>query len=201
MSLVRPVCQVVTFRIERTQQRITSLQLPTRRILRGGWQWQCHIMRYSSRSVAIALAIQNVATADSARGDSPSLLERGGWTPSKRVSVNRPSLCTFSLQTGIVFFGPTQPSEQHTLQIGWRFASTMAAVESFALRLPIANAISCRDLRIPADNAARSSIRQIVAQTMQDGAAYQLSEEQGNRGFVSVQCPRRCNILRKIWVS
>jgi hypothetical protein len=49
----------------------------------------------------------------------------------------------------------------------------------FVLQLPIANSISCRDRRIPADTCCLVSIRQIVAQTMQAGARYQLSTEQG----------------------
>jgi hypothetical protein len=100
ISLVRRVWLVVTFP-NRTHSATNHFAPagPRGGFLQGWWQWQCHIMRSSSRSVAIALAIQNVATADS-------------WT-LQSVSVNRPSLRTFSLQTGIVFFGFTQPSEQH----------------------------------------------------------------------------------------
>jgi hypothetical protein len=37
-----------------------------------------------------------------------------GWSPSKGVSVNRPSLRTFFLQTRYhIFFGFSEPSEQH----------------------------------------------------------------------------------------
>jgi hypothetical protein len=95
ISLVRRVWLVVTFP-NRTHSATNHFAPagPRGGFLQGWWQWQCHIMRSSSRSVAIAL----------------QLLTPGHF---KSVSVNRPSLRTFSLQTGIVFFGFTQPSEQH----------------------------------------------------------------------------------------
>src|SRR5882757_5306440 len=104
MSLVQPVWLVVTFPNRTHSAAVHFAQLPTRRIFTRGWQWQCHIMRYPSLSVGIALAIQNAA-------------------------------------------------------------------ESFVLQLPIANSISRRPPDTP-DNCCRFSIRQIVAQTMQDGASY-----------------------------
>ena len=137
------------------------------------------ITRSSSRSVASALAIQNVATADSARGYSAftTSTEEVG-TASKRLSTSRPPLRAFSLQDRYRIFFAVPNFQDSTLEIGWRPPQQWLCRGTCSFAITIVNSISGRDRRISADNCCPFSIRQIVAQSMQDGAAYQLSREQ-----------------------
>jgi hypothetical protein len=106
--------------------------------------------------------------------------------------VNRPSLRIFSLQTGSVFFGFTQPSQQHiTDRMEARLH--MAAAESFCFAIADRQLDQLSTSGYPPIIATRSSIRQIVAQTMQDDAAYQLFRRaRRNRGFVFRAMPKEC---------
>jgi hypothetical protein len=87
-------------RIERTQQRINSLQLAH----------EADFYKGGGNGSAISCDPHPARLQLLWPSKMWQLLTPGHF---KSVSVNRPSLRTFSLQTGIVFFGFTQPSEQH----------------------------------------------------------------------------------------
>jgi hypothetical protein len=135
------------------------------------------ITRYSSHSVATSLAIQNVATTDSARGHHPSLVRWKRWDQIQTAYPLTGHRCVVSsYETGISIFYTTFKTA-HWRPDGGPPHNGCRGI--FVLQLPIANSISCRDRRIPADTWCPVSIRQIVAQTMQAGAPNQLSTEKG----------------------